>query len=268
MPNINSIVKVAPGKEYLFEGKVRYLGADGKGNVALIRLDIDKPHMRLRRIRSPFVFSQDSFIEGLKEKLFLPNQAFETGLSSIIKKMNEDTLKKMEDNFGLMEPLLFEDEILFNPLHRGIKFKEHAAECGVNLRTLNRLYNRYFWGGQNKYFLAPAVHRLGGPGKLQRKGTKRRGRLCKSRENPYEKVKPKSQVCGYKVSDKLQEGYRRYILKGNFTVAEAFEKTLIDYFSVGEIITGYEHGKPIYEAEYLSDDKLPSLFQFEYWEKN
>ena len=260
MLSINSVFIVAPNRKFLFEGIVRFLRTDNKENAALIKLDFKN----IRDIKSPFTIKLNALVDAIENNIIIPYNNFETGFSSFICHVNETTLAELDKFYEKMRPIFDNNDVLFSPSVRSEVLKNFANSLDLSIRTIRRRYNRFYWGGQKHIFLAPAFYRRGRRGEDQNIGTKRRGRRCKSSENLFEGKPSKSLVCGYNEKDIFNDYYEKYVIKGTYTVQQAFEQLKRDHYSDGVEVIYDDNGIATERVKLLPEENLPTLRQFRY----
>lgn len=245
MLQVNDIISTAPEASTIIEGFARIVGVDFQQSAYLIRLD-NYP------LTAPFKVSLLELRSAIQAGEILHDQQVEIDVTPT-ELLSAAAKEKMNKAVHLLNPLLEDDEILFDPEYRGRMFAKRAKECKVCPRLIRRLYYQYLWGGKTERALAPLFSKRGGAGKQQKPGSRRRGR------------KAKDQITGSlvplpDVREKLEKGVKRFFLPGIRTLEEAFMDTKEKYFSNGALI---KRGAKVSEL-LLPTEKLPSIGQFRY----
>jgi putative transposase len=150
------------------------------------------------------------------------------------------------------------DGAMFDRKTRGPLIAAIARKYGFYEKTIYRVLQLYWCGGQVKNSLLPHWNKSGGKGKDKRCGSSKRGR-------PNAESKETGQSIGINVTPEIRQLFVRGIKKfyekePNNSLGDAYQLTLETYFSKGIRL---EQGIEI--PELPDANELPTIDQFKYW---
>lgn len=144
---------------------------------------------------------------------------------------------------------------------RGPLVEAAGKNFGVRKKCIYEYLKRWMRGGMIRNALLPRFSNCGGGGKERKAGSRKRGR---PRLSAALSGTPTGINIGQEERDKIQRGYRMYVLKergkGGYPVKKAYELTLMRFFAVSK---GLRNG--VVTQILPPENELPSLGQFIYW---
>ncbi|MBX7224342.1 MAG: transposase family protein [Blastocatellia bacterium] len=143
---------------------------------------------------------------------------------------------------------------IFFPADRGPLVQQTHDRTGRSVVTIYKYLRRYWQGGQIRNALLPLFNRCGGPGKIRRTTSAKRGRPARL-----------TQAAGVNVDEAMREKFRRgirifYQNRSERSFQDAYQLTLERFFH-----KGYEQHNGAVVKCLPPATELPTFGQFRYW---
>lgn len=242
----------APDRRTSIDGIVRVIGIshDGK-DVGLVRLDTWP-------LKAPYLLPLTSIDPDDEENGVIRVEKFDPNLplskdelSSKKRKWLESVSKQMQSTMGNLN-------MVMDASYRNREFERIAERDSICVRTVQRQYYRYLWGGMVELaFVGPKKKKADVT--PQNPGTKKRGPKPRNTESKDKGSAPLSVV-----REQLMQGARQFFLSGKHTETEAFVLTKKKFFSNGRKVHRTPGQKVELEETLLPASELPSARQFHY----
>lgn len=225
-----------------FGGLCRFLATDGNGAAALIAIPDKKISSA---IRGPVKISLTELLLQIEEGRVTYAQYAQPRL--MLEGLSDAENRELEKKISIINSLELDDEILFNASAMANLLRKAHEKLKVPERTIRRILYSYYAGGQTELALIPHFNQRGGPGNVQRQGTRRRGRPGTV-----------SKLVLPQIREKLLEGVEKHYLPGKNTFSVAYTETMKEHFHR----KGADLNAKKLEDILLPKDQLPTKWQF------
>lgn len=233
-----------------FVGLGRFLAIDGKGAAALIAIPDKTDNQKSSALRRPVTVSLTDLLLQIEYGNVTPKKYTPSRL--VLDNISEAESRELEKNKAIIYSLELEDSILFKASAMASLLRKASKMHKVPERKIRRLLYAYYVGGQTEVALVPHFNKKGGPGKVQKLGTGRRGR-------PATAETLKGRILALpEIREKLKDGVEKHYLPGINTFYIAFVETLKDHFSRD----GADRTVKNLVDILLPNEQLPTKWQF------
>ncbi|GLT22078.1 hypothetical protein GCM10007933_15340 [Zoogloea oryzae] len=253
MLQLNEVLMPAPDRTTSIDGIVRVVGIshDGK-TVGLIQLDVWP-------LKAPYLLPLASIDPDEDDNGIIRVTKFDTNLPLSKDKLSDKKKERLKAVSKQMQSTMADLNMVMDAGYRNREFERIAKRDSVSVRTIQRQFYDYLWGGMVEMAFL-------GPKKAQRPavtpqnpGTQKRGPKPRNTEKEDRGSAPLSQV-----REQLIKGAKKFYLNGAYTEAEAFVLTKKKFFSNGKKATRVSGKKVELDDLLLPPSELPSRRQFHY----
>lgn len=253
MLQLNEVLMSAPDRMTSIDGIVRVVGISHDGQtIGLMQLDVWP-------LKAPYLLPLASIDPDRYENGIIRVNTFDTNLPLSKDKLSAKKKDWLESVSKQMQSTMTDLNIVMDAGYRNSEFKRIAKRDSVSVRTVQRQYYGYLWGGMVEMaFLGPKKAKKVNVSP-QNPGTKKRGPKPRNTDSEDRGSAP---LC--KVREQLIKGARKFYLSGEYTEVEAFVLTKKKFFSNGKKATRVSSKKVELEELLLPPSELPSARQFHY----
>lgn len=253
MLQLNEILMSAPNRTTSIVGIVRIVGISDDGlNIGLMQLDIWP-------LKAPFLLPLASIDPDEEENGVIRVEEFDPNLPLSKDKLSPKKQEWLDSVSKQMRSTMSDLNMVMDAGYRNREFERIAERYSVSIRTVQRQYYDYLWGGMVEMAFVGPRRTKNATVTPQKPGTQKRGPKPRNAESEDKGSAPLS-----KVREQLIKGVRKFFLSGEHTEAEAFVLTKKKFFSKGRKANRTPGKKVELKVLLLPPRELPSARQFHY----